>query len=263
MLVITRRLGIRVLGYVVYNFNMGLLDGLFKGLGGTVLGSNPIAGGLSLLSLIKGVGAANSAGRKANALTGSAIDAMNQGIAEGKGVLDQLRGIYGKEYGIATNAIDSGQLDASKRFANIQSQMQHGLDTSLDSLASASRVAGYRPGDTVPIQSMRSQAGNYAYRLANIADQLSAQEPFQKLQLINATNPGALLGLAQGYTGLGNQMANFNAGLAGMYQGQANGLGPMLSSFMPFLEPATKPAQKKPVSGIPMDYLRWDTQGMA
>jgi len=226
---------------------MSWLSGALRGLGGTVLGKmNPLSAVLTGISALQGISAANSANRNANRLMGQGMNAYNDAMQTSLGMNDEAASVVRDMMGIAREADRSGAFSADRRSGVLRDVMGNQLANSADAIASASRLMGYKPGDSVPIQNLRSQAGNYANRFAMMDDQFRMEEPMRRMALYQAF-PGLL-------SSLGGQRMNIATGnlnaLGGLSEAErqrgASALGGVLGSLMPLLEPAQTQPMPRP-----------------
>lgn len=189
------------------------------------------AGGLALQAFQNNQAnnSANSARRSASRLSREVMDYQRPN-------LDKMTGLADYMQKTVFNAIDSGFFDPELRIKQLEKDTMRYEKNALGQLGAAAATMGYKPGDTQPIERMRNLTLDTRNQLNTQREAIRQSSLFDMLNALNGTNPG-LYGSAAGIYGqAGNAAVNQQMGIANMYQGQIQPLGPSLAAMMPYLD---------------------------
>lgn len=160
---------------------------------------------------------------------------------------DRSRDVFEMLMGIVQDADKGGQFDPEKYIAQLETDDQRNQKTELDNIGGAARIMGYKPGDSVPQQTLSYAVERRKKSLDTLKTDLRRQTFLDKLNAYGSVNPGYLNPQIQG---------GYNAAAAAgsRIQNPANFLG----SVMPYLGGGNKGgAGPVPVPGVPTTTGKW------
>jgi hypothetical protein len=136
--------------------------------------------------------------------------------------------------GIVTAADKGGQFDPTQQLLQLDKDINKSSRQEGESLASAMRVAGYKPGDS---------------EIGARQDAVTLKHRDARLSAANNIRQNSFLQKLQAYQAIGGQQLNPGIGVYGMQQqnamSQRPDMGGLLGSMQPYLMPQTQEIQQQ------------------
>lgn len=164
-----------------------------------------------------------------NQANNDAKKAAKKATGNQKELIKRQTELFDKIAGIVSSHDSAGGFDPQAQIDQLGLDTAHYSSRDMGNSAAASRVLGYRPGDSEPIKRIQSIDSNYKLQYGQMANQIRRNAFADKISAYRGIDPSSLNPGIQTY---GQQAQG--------YQGQMQPLSGLVGSMMPFMMPQQK-----------------------